>query len=114
MNKKYNLFYHPETTDFEIFMKHEDEAEILAGDLEFRTEVTADELELQLVSTGKEGSRVLAFGFPQVAAFNPELSSDLYKIMELQQVVLVTEKNGRYTFRLTPEDLANIKTFMHL
>jgi hypothetical protein len=97
MEKRYNLFYVPEKPDFEIFSKELTPDMISEGVLEFDTEVTEDELELHLILKREGKEEIFAFGFPQIAAFNPELSEDLYKILDLKQVVLVMEDGARYT-----------------
>ncbi len=97
MKKRYNLFYVPEKPDFELFSKELTSETITDGILEFNTEVTEDELELHIVLKKDGEEEIFAFGFPQIAAFNPELSEDLYKILDLKQVVLVIEDGARYT-----------------
>ncbi len=114
MEKRYNLFYVPEKPDFELFSKELTPDVITDGILEFNTEVTEDELELHIVLKKDGEGRIFAFGFPQIAAFNPELSEDLYKILDLKQVVLVIEDGARYTFELDEKNIADIKGFMGL
>ncbi|MDD4343549.1 MAG: hypothetical protein PHH19_04185 [Eubacteriales bacterium] len=114
MKKRYNLFYVPEKPDFELFSKELTPDIVTDGILEFNTEVTEDELELHIVLKKDGEDQVFAFGFPQIAAFNPELSEDLYKILDLKQVVLVIEEGARYTFELDEKNIADIKGFMGL
>lgn len=114
MEKRYNLFYVPEKPDFEIFSKELTPDMISEGVLEFDTEVTEDELELHLILKRGGKEQIFAFGFPQIAAFNPELSEDLYKILDLKQVVLVMEDGARYTFELEEKNISDIKGFMGL
>jgi len=114
MKKRYNLFYVPEKPDFELFSKELTPDIVTDGILEFNTEVTEDELELHIVLKKDGEDQVFAFGFPQIAAFNPELSEDLYKILDLKQVVLVIEEGARYTFELDDKNIADIKGFMGL
>lgn len=114
MKKRYNLFYIPEKPDFELFSKELTPDIVTDGILEFNTEVTEDELELHIVLKKDGEDQVFAFGFPQIAAFNPELSEDLYKILDLKQVVLVIEEGARYTFELDEKNIADIKGFMGL
>ncbi len=114
MKKRYNLFYIPEKPDFELFSKELTSETITDGILEFNTEVTEDELELHIVLKKDGEEEIFAFGFPQIAAFNPELSEDLYKILDLKQVVLVIEDGARYTFELDEKNISDIKGFMGL
>jgi hypothetical protein len=114
MKKRYNLFYVPEKPDFELFSKELTPDIVTDGILEFNTEVTEDELELHIVLKKDGEDQVFAFGFPQIAAFNPELSEDLYKILDLKQVVLVIEEGARYTFELDEKNITDIKGFMGL
>ena len=114
MKKRYNLFYVPEKPDFELFSKELTPDIVTDGILEFNTEVTEDELELHIVLKKDGEDQVFAFRFPQIAAFNPELSEDLYKILDLKQVVLVIEEGARYTFELDEKNIADIKGFMGL
>jgi hypothetical protein len=114
MKKRYNLFYVPEKPDFELFSKELTSETITDGILEFNTEVTEDELELHIVLKKDGEEEIFAFGFPQIAAFNPELSEDLYKILDLKQVVLVIEDGARYTFELDEKNISDIKGFMGL
>lgn len=114
MKKRYNLFYVPEKADFEIFSKDLTPDMLEEGALEFDTEITEDELELQLI-VNKDGEKeIFAFGFPQIAAFNPELSEDLYKLLDLKQVVLLVDDEARYTFELLEKNINDIRTFMTL
>lgn len=114
MKKKYNLFYVPEKPDFELFSKDLTPDFISEGTLEFDTEVTEDELELHIILKRGEEKEIFAFGFPQIAAYNPELSEDLYKILDLKQVVLIIEDGARYTFELDEKNIGDIKGFMGL
>ncbi len=114
MNKKYNLFYVPEKPDFEVFSKDLTPDIINDGVIEFDTEVTDDELELQIILKKDNKEEIFAFGFPQIAAYNPELSEDLYKILDLKQIVLLLSDGARYTFELEEKNIADIKGFMGL
>ena len=112
--KKYSLFYVPEKPEFEIFSKDITPELVLEKEVDFDTEITKDELELQIILNGGKEREVYAFGFPQIAAFNPELSEDLYKLLELKQVVLLTNDGARYTFELKEKNIEDIKRFMGL
>lgn len=114
MKKSYSLFYVPEKPDFEIFSKEINQEAFMESSVEFKTEITEDELELQIVLKKDEDEKIVAFGFPQMAAYNPELSEDLYKILELKQVVLVVNDGEKYTFELKEENIEDIKKFMGL
>ena len=112
MKKEYSLFYIPEKIDFEVFSKDITPEEMENGKMEFRTEITEDELELQIVLNKEEHEVAYVFGFPQAAAYNPELSEDIYKLLELKQIVLITEDGARYTFVLEQKNIEDIKSFM--
>lgn len=114
MKKRYNLFYVPEKPDFEVYSKDLTPDVIAEGLLEFNTEVTEDELELHIILKKEGEEEIFAFGFPQVAAYNPELAEDLYKILDLKQVVLVMEDGARFTFELDDKNIKDIKEFMSL
>lgn len=114
MKKEYSLFYIPEKVDFEVFSKDISPDDLETGEMEFRTELTEDELELQIVLKKKDQDIAYTFGFPQAAAYNPELSEDIYKILDLKQIVLVTEDHARYTFSLEQKNIEDIRFFMGL
>lgn len=114
MKKRYNLFYVPEKPDFQVYSKDLTPDIIGDGLLEFNTEITEDELELHIILKKEGKDEIFAFGFPQIAAYNPELAEDLYKILDLKQIVLLLEDGARYTFELDNKNIKDIKEFMGL
>lgn len=114
MKKRYNLFYVPEKPDFEVFSKDLTPEVVGEGLLEFNTEVAEDELELHIILKKGEEAEIFAFGFPEVAAYNPELAEDLYKLLDLKQIVLLMNDGAKYTFELSEKNINDIKSFMTL